>query len=118
MQTVALVSVVLFSAFLALWPVAFIVVAVLHAIAKRWRRVGQVALLAPLWSISASIGLIQFPRLLSVFEPSAQSGASLGSIAAVVFALCCAAIAWALLVRSFGGPSAAASPSAASTSAL
>ena len=117
MQTAALVSVVVFSAFLALWPVAFLVAAVLHAVAKRWHRVGQVALLLPVWSISASIGLIQFPRLLSVFEPSAQSGASLGSVAAVVLALCCAAIAWALLVRSFGAPSAVASPSSMGASA-
>ena len=117
MQTAALVLVVVFSAFLALWPLAFLVAAVLHALAKRWRRVGQVALLVPVWSISASIGLIQFPRLLGVFEPSTQSGASLGSVVAVVFALCCAAIAWALLVRSFGSTSAAASPSSAGASA-
>ena len=114
MQTAAPILVIVFSAFLALWPVAFLGVALRHAVTKRWRSVGQVALLVPVWSISASIGLIQFPRLLGMFESSAQPGASLGSIAAVVFALCCAAIAWALLVRSFGERAAAANPSAAS----
>jgi hypothetical protein len=101
MQSAALVLVVLFSAFLALWPAAFVVAGVSHAIAKRWSRLGQIALLLPIWSISASIGLIQLPRLLNAFEPSAQRGLSLGSIMAVLFALCCAVIAWALLVRSF-----------------
>jgi hypothetical protein len=117
MQTAALVLIVIFGAFLALWPIAFLAAAVVHAVAKRWHRIGQVALLLPLWSISASIGLIQFPRLLRAFEPSVQSGASLGSVAAVVLALCCAAIAWALLLRSFGAPSAAPSPSDKGSSA-
>ena len=101
-QVGALALVAVFSAFLALWPVAFLVAAGLHSIAKRWRRLGQIALLVPVWSVAASIGLIQFPRLLNAFEPSTQPGPSLGSIAAIVFALCCAAVAWALLVRSFG----------------
>src|SRR6185436_21104075 len=101
MQSASLVLVVLFSAFLALWPAAFLVVGALHALAKRWRRLGQIALLLPVWSISASIGLIQFPRLLNAFEPSAQPALSLGSVMAVVFALCCAAVVWALLVRSW-----------------
>ena len=106
MQTLLLVLVVLFSAFLALWPAAFLVAAVLHSIARRWRGLRRIALLVPVWSIAASIGLIQFPRLLHVFAPSAQPGPSnpsLGTIAAVILALCCAAIAWALLVRSFDG---------------
>ena len=114
MQTAAALSVVFFSAFLALWPVAFLVVAALHAIAKRWGRVGQLVLLVPVWSIAASIGLAQFPRLLSLVEPSAQSSASFGSIAAVIFALACAAIAWALLVRSLGERSSSGHSNAAS----
>jgi NADH:ubiquinone oxidoreductase subunit K len=111
MQSAAQMLVVLFSAFLAFWPAAFIVVGASHALAKRWSRLGQIALLLPVWSIAASIGLVQVPRLLNAFEPSGQRGLSLGSIMALLFALCCAAIAWALLVRAFRGRATAASSS-------
>jgi hypothetical protein len=104
MHSVASVLVVIFSACLVLWPAGFLVAAGLHSFARRWRQLGQIAWLVPLWSIAASIALVQFPRLMEAFEPAARPGLSLGGIAAVVFALCCAAIAWALLVRSLVGP--------------
>jgi hypothetical protein len=93
--------IVIAGAILALWPVAFLVAAALHGLARRWRHVGQIAWLLPLWSIAASIGLVQFPRLLKAFEPSAPPGPTLVAITAAVFALCCAGVAWALLLRSF-----------------
>ena len=104
MQSTVSALVIVFSAFLALWPAAFLVVAALHAFARRWRHIGQIALLVPLWSIAASIALVQFPRLVNAFEASAKPGPSLIAITAVIFALCCAAIAWALLIRSFAKP--------------
>lgn len=90
-------------AILALWPVAFVAAALLHGMARRWRHVGQIAWLLPLWSIAASIGLVQFPRLLRALEAPAAPGATLVAITAAIFALCCAGVAWALLLRSFAG---------------
>lgn len=92
------------AAILALWPAAFLVAAALHGFARRWRHVGQIAWLLPLWSIAASIGLVQFPRLLKAFETSSSApGPTLVAITAAIFALCCAGVAWALLLRSFAG---------------
>lgn len=89
------------AAVLALWPAAFLVAAALHGFARRWRHVGQIAWLLPLWSIAASIGLVQFPRLLKAIETPAPPGPTLVAITAAIFALCCAGVAWALLLRSF-----------------
>lgn len=93
---------VVFSAFLALWPLAFVAGLVWHGWARRWRAVGQLALLLPLWCVAASIGLMQGPRLTQMLTEGAAAVPRPGmAIAAVVFSLCFAALAWALLLRSF-----------------
>lgn len=89
-----------FSAFLALWPIALVAALAHHARARRWARVGQLALLLPLWTVAASIGLVQFPRLLAALGGT-EPGRFGVAFAAVILALCCGAVAWALLLRSF-----------------
>jgi hypothetical protein len=94
--------VIVFSAVLALWPVAFVAGAVWHALAGRWRALGQLAMLLPLWCVAASIGLMQGPRAIALVNegPAAITRPGL-AIAATVFALSFAGLAWALLLRSF-----------------
>lgn len=94
--------VIVFSAVLALWPVAFVAGGVWHALAGRWRALGRLAMLLPLWCVAASIGLTQGPRVIALVNdgPAAITRPGL-AIAAVVFSLCFAALAWALLLRSF-----------------
>lgn len=101
MQTVTLALVVLFSAFLALWPAAFLVAAGLHSFARRWQRLRRIAWLVPVWTIAASIGLMQLPRLLNGWAQADRPGPTLIAITAIVLAMCCAGVAWALLLRSF-----------------
>ncbi len=100
MQFASSALVIAFAAFLALWPVAFLVVILLHAFARRWRRVGQVAFLLPLWTIAASVGLIQLAPLIEALDAPAPGRSPFIAVLAVGFALCCAAVAWALLIRS------------------
>jgi hypothetical protein len=90
-----------FAAFLALWPVAFVVIVVIHAAARRWRRVGQVAFLVPLWTIAASVGLTQLAPLIAAFDALPKGRTPFIPVVAVGVALCCGAVAWALLLRSF-----------------
>lgn len=87
-----------FAALLALWPVALLAVAGRHALARRWRRVGQVASLLPLWMVAASIGLTQLAPLLKALEVGAPLQRPMLAGLALVVALCCAGLAWALLV--------------------
>lgn len=101
MQFASSALVILFTAVLALWPVAFLVAVVLHGLAKRWRRVGHVALLLPLWTIAASIGLTQLEPFTAALTAPSQGRSPVMPVVAVAFALCCAAVAWALLIRSF-----------------
>lgn len=112
MQTATNALIIVAGAVLALWPVAFLLAAALHGFARRWRDVGQIAWLVPLWSIAASVALVQFPRLLKAFEPSALPGPTLVAITAAIFALCCAGVAWALLIRSFASTHRAAASAA------
>jgi hypothetical protein len=98
--------VTLFTAFLALWPVACLLAMLFHSMARQWRRVGQVALLLPLWTIAASVGLLQVRALSAATDPALATRVSFGASAGIGFALCIAAVAWWLLFRSFGrGPS-------------
>ncbi|HSW03924.1 hypothetical protein [Aquabacterium sp.] len=90
------------TAFLGLWPLVFLMALLRHSLARRWRRVGQVALLLPLWTIAASVGLTQMAPVLALLEGRAGSRSAFVATLALGFALCCAAVAWALLVRSFG----------------
>lgn len=90
-----------FAAFLGLWPFVFLLAVIRHAVGRRWQRVGQVAFLLPLWMVAASIGLVQLtPFLAALNAPPSRS--PFVATAAIWFALCCAAVAWALLIRSFG----------------
>lgn len=94
--------VIVFSAFLALWPLVFLAGAVWHALARRWQAVARLALLLPLWCVAASIGLMQGPRVITLVNegPAAITRPGM-AIAATVFALSFAGLAWALLLRSF-----------------
>lgn len=95
---------VFIAAFLGLWPFVFLLAVVRHALGKRWQRVGQVAFLLPLWTIAASIGLVKLAPFLAALNDPAPSRSPFVATAAIGFALCCAAVAWALLIRSFGDP--------------
>ena len=88
------------TAFLALWPVTFLVVLVVHAFAKRWRLLGQVAFLLPLWTIAASVALTQLAPFIAAIDALPKGRSPVTPIVAMVFALCCASVAWALLIRS------------------
>ena len=101
MQFVSTSLAIVLAASLALWPVAFLVGVLLHAFAKRWRHLGQVAFLLPLWTIAASVGLTQLTPFIAAFDGSSQGRSPFIPVVAVGFALCCTALAWALLIRSF-----------------
>ena len=105
MQVVPSALAIAFAAFLGLWPVAFLVVLLLHAFAKRWRRVGQVAFLLPLWTIAASVGLTQLAPFIAAIDALPKGKSPFIPVVAVGFALCCTAVAWALLIRSLGSQS-------------
>jgi hypothetical protein len=97
----ALAIAIAFAAFLALWPVAFVVVLLVHALARQWRRVAQVAFLLPLWTIAASVGLTQLAPLIAAFDAPRMGRSPFIPVIAVGVALCFGAVAWALLIRSF-----------------
>jgi hypothetical protein len=101
MQLASSALAVAFAAVLALWPVAFLAAVLMHAFARRWKRVGQVAFLLPLWTIAASVGLMQLTPFVAALNASPQGRSPVVPIVAVVFAMCCAAVAWALLLRAF-----------------
>jgi hypothetical protein len=90
---------------LALWPLVLLVAVVRHALAGRWKQVGKLALLLPLWMIAASLGLRQaVPLFMAVGSESLPRSPFYGVVAtgiAVFFAL----LAWGLLLHSFGARS-------------
>jgi uncharacterized membrane protein len=90
-----------FVALVGLWPLACLVVAIRHAVARRWRRVGQVALLLPLWTIAASVGAMQLGPLLAARGAAQAPSSPLLAATGVAVAVCLAAAAWLLLARSF-----------------
>lgn len=102
MPSPAFIIAIVFSVFLGAWPLAFVVAVALQARKQRWRRVGQLALLFPVWCVAASIGLLQLPRLVAALDGTAPGGGkpALATVA-VVLALCLGALVWALLVQSF-----------------
>jgi hypothetical protein len=95
-----------FAAVLALWPLVLLVAVVRHSLAGRWKQVGKLALLLPLWMIAASLGLRQaVPLFMAVGSESLSRSPFFGVIAtgvAVFFAL----LAWGLLLSSFRARSA------------
>jgi hypothetical protein len=103
MQFASSALVMFFAALLALWPLVFLVAVLRHLFAKRWRRVGQVALLLPLWTIAASVGLVQLGPFMAALDAPSPPRSPFMAVTAIGFALCCAAVAWGLLIRSFGG---------------
>lgn len=95
-----------FAVVLALWPIVLLVAVVRHSLGGRWRQVGKLALLLPLWMMAASLGLRQaVPLFMAVGSESLPRSPFFGVIAtgvAVFFAL----LAWGLLLHSFGARSA------------
>jgi uncharacterized membrane protein len=107
--------VVVFAALMAPWPVVWMAALVRHALARRWRRVGQVALLLPLWTMAASIGAVKLPPLLAARGAAQLSPNVVVAATSIGVAACFAVVAWLLLVRAFGsggalGPGAAVHP--------
>jgi hypothetical protein len=92
------------AAALALWPVALLLVAARFALARRWRSVAQVAWLLPLWTIAASIGLTQLGPLLQALADGAAVQRPLWVWVALLVALCCGGLCWALLVTAARAP--------------
>ena len=109
MQFVSAALVIVLAASLALWPVAFLAGVFVHVFAKQWRRLGQVAFLLPLWTIAASVCLTQLAPFVAAFDGPAQGRSPFIPVVAMGFALCCAALVWALLSRSFERQSSSAS---------
>lgn len=103
MQSASHAILILFTAVLGLWPVVFILALLQHLLAKRWRRVGQVALLLPIWTMAASVGLTQVAPFVAALDAPPQIRNPLFTAAAIGLTLFFAALAWGLLVRSFGG---------------
>lgn len=96
---------ILLTAFLGLWPVAFVLALLRHSLAKRWRRVGQVALLLPIWTAAASVGLTQVAPFVAALDAEPQARNPFITVAAVGFTVFFATLAWGLLVRSSGARS-------------
>jgi hypothetical protein len=103
MQTASQAALIVFAAFLGSWPVVCLVALLHHALAKRWRRVGQVALLLPLWMTAASLGLVQVAPIIASLDAPTPVRSPVVAVAAIACTLFLAALAWGLLVRSFGG---------------
>lgn len=98
----ALSTLVMLYAFaMALWPLAWLVALVRQSLAKRWRRAAQLAMLLPLWTIAASIGVVQLPSLRAVPEAAPSSPRVLVAVTSIGVAACFGAVAWLLLLRSF-----------------
>ncbi len=101
MQIALSILVLSFVVVVGLWPLACLAAVVHHAISRRWRELGQVALLLPLWTIAASVGAIQLAPLLDRAAAAGSPSATLVAATGVGVAVCLAAVAWLLLVRSF-----------------
>jgi hypothetical protein len=99
--------VVAFAVVVTLWPIVFLAAVAFHAFARRWRRLGQVAMLLPLWMVASSIGLVQVPPFIAALAAPSPTRHLFTAGTASAFALCCAILAWALLLRSFSGHGAA-----------
>jgi hypothetical protein len=93
---------VVFAAVLGLWPFAFVAVVAWHLVGRRWRRIGRLGWLVPLWMLAASVGLLQLPSLLAALDAAAPPRSPILPAVAMAFSLFCAVLAWALLVGSFG----------------
>jgi uncharacterized membrane protein len=94
--------VVLFALPMALWPLLWLFALGRHALRGRRRRMMQVALLLPLWTVAASIGAIQLPVLLAALQATPPSPRWWIAATSVGVAACIAVLAWLLLVRSWG----------------
>jgi hypothetical protein len=94
----------LFAVFVALWPLACLA-AVIHAsFTRRWARVVRAAMLLPLWTIAASVGMVSLSAFGSAAKAAQPLPAQVKAAVGVGFALCCAAAAWWLLIRSLREP--------------
>lgn len=102
MQLASLTLLILLAVFLGLWPLGFVLALLRHSLAKRWRRVGQVALLLPVWTTAASLGLTQVAPLIAALDAVPEARNPFVTVAAVGLTLFFAALAWGLLVRSSG----------------
>jgi hypothetical protein len=102
MQDASSVIVVLLAAFLGLWPIGFLAAVLHHALARRWRHVGQLALLLPIWTIAASVGLMQVAPFVAAMKGPFLARNPLLTVAAIGLTLFCGVLAWSLLIRSFG----------------
>jgi hypothetical protein len=87
---------------MALWPVVWLFALVRHGLAGRRRRLVQLALLLPFWTVAASVGAIQIPALLAALQATPPSPRWWIAATSVGVAACFAALAWLLLIRSFG----------------
>lgn len=87
---------------LGLWPVALVATLLRHALARRWWRVGQAALLLPLWTTAASVGLTQVVPFIAALDAQAPVRSPFIAVAAIACTLFFACLAWGLLVASLG----------------
>ncbi len=95
------VLLLLFALLLAVWPLAWLGAMLPHALARRWRRVGELALLIPLWSVAATIALAQLAPWYAARDIGQATAEAPPVGAALGLAAGCAAAAWWLLLRSF-----------------
>ena len=93
--------VIIFAGFVSLWPLAWLIAVIRHALSKQWVRLGQVALLLPLWAVAASVSALQLARLFAVTDAK-PSPSVWAAVASIGVGACVATVAWLLLFRSFG----------------
>lgn len=102
MKTALSALVVVFALPMALWPLLWLFALGRHGLRGRRRRMMQVALLLPLWTVAASVGAIQLPVLLAALQATPPSPRWWIAATSVAVAACFAVLAWLLLIRSMG----------------
>ena len=101
MNTALFVLVVLFFSLVALWPVVWVVALIRRLLSRQWQRVGQLALLLPLWTVAASIGAVKLGPLLAAQNAADSSPSLVIAATSLGVAVSVAVVAWLLLARSF-----------------
>src|SRR3990167_9125770 len=88
MQIALSLLVLFFVVVVGLWPLACLAAVVHHAMRRRWRAIGQLALLLPLWTIAASVVALQLAPLLARAEAASSPTATLVAATGVGVAVC------------------------------
>lgn len=110
MQAATSALIIVFALFLALWPVACLLVAIRHGLRQQWGRLGQLGLLVPLWTIAATVAVLLLAPFLATADAERPLPSPFWATLGLGFALSCGAVAWGLLFATLGPPPPGASP--------